>query len=1000
MDTCGKRQTRTYENYKDKEKLVDYARNEEKSSNKANHNKEAVTTSSNGLPDMNWNSLHCYYTNIQSIKNKLSELHELLENTETKIIGLTESWTTMEMFDGELDIPGYNMYRSDRMYGGTILYIHQSLISRRCHEMDMLGFNDSVWCIISLKRNHELLIGVCYRSPNSPHDNNKKLFELLKKASKMKTSHLLLMGDFNFPQIDFDKYVVSDSDESSAQVFFDCIQDLFLIQHVKFSTRIRHGQRPSLLDLVFTNEIGMVVDLKEMPPIAKSDHIGISWSLVVEADDQSLNTNKLDYWKGNFLELEQYLAQINWDEELKAKEVMQIEEAWNKFRKLLEKGIERFIPRMGTSKRKKKTLSLPNTIKQHIKLRNKQWKKYKQSNSDADWETYKFQRNQVKSRMRAWEDETEKERVRGFKGNKKKFYGYVKSKQVVKQSAIYVKNHINELTKNESETAEVFNQFFSSVFVNEGSYDSNIEECRSTIKLSNIEICDEDVLQQLERLQVNKSHGPDQISPHVLKNCKEALCHPLALLYNKSLHERKLPKEWKLANITPIHKGGDKADPGNYRPVSLTSVPCKIMEALIFKKVKGHLQEIGVPSSVQHGFVERRSCLTNLLISLEEWTKAVDEGSAVDIVYLDISKAFDSVPHKRLIEKMAWYGLDGDVLGWLSDFVLERKMRVSIRGNYSGWSDVTSSVPQGSVGGPTQFCLFIDDMSEGITSRIIQFADDTKLWRVIRSPEDRDALQGDINILELWSDKWLLRFNPKKSKILHIGSDNLRYDYEMNSNGARIQLNETKLEKDLGVLVSYDLKVAEQCNQAAKKAMRVLGMINRSFRNLDEELLKMLYCTYVRPHLEYCIQAWSPYLKKDISTLEKVQRRASKLCRGLRKLPYEVRLSRLKLYPLEQRRLRGDLIQAYKILTGKERVDPDIFFKRATTTNLRGNSLKLFKFRSRLVSRQNFFSQRVVNYWNALPESVVEAKSTNAFKNLLDKQWKLKKWELIKAEGL
>ena len=218
-------------------------------------------------------------------------------------------------------------------------------------------------------------------------------------------------------------------------------------------------------------------------------------------------------------------------------------------------------------------------------------------------------------------------------------------------------------------------------------------------------------------------------------------------------------------------------------------------------------------------------------------------------------------------------------------------------------------------------------------------------------------------------------------------------------NGIRTVLSESTLEKDLGVLISKDLKVADQCNKAAKKAMRVLGMVKRSFKNLDKESLKTIYCSYIRPHLEYCIQAWSPYYRKDIQTLEKVQQRATKLVRRLKNLPYEERLRRLKLYPLEQRRLRCDLIETFKILSGKERIDPAIFFRAATSINLRGNSKKLYKQRSRLMLRQNFFSQRVVNYWNSLPNAVVEAETTNSFKNRLDKHWREATWDNIRALG-
>ena len=171
------------------------------------------------------------------------------------------------------------------------------------------------------------------------------------------------------------------------------------------------------------------------------------------------------------------------------------------------------------------------------------------------------------------------------------------------------------------------------------------------------------------------------------------------------------------------------------------------------------------------------------------------------------------------------------------------------------------------------------------------------------------------------------------------------------------------------------------------KAMSILQAIKRSFSSIDRKSFPILYKTYVRPHLEYCVQAWSPYLKKDTLHLEKVQQRATKLVRGLGNLPYEQRLQKLGLYSLEQRRLRGDLIETYKIMTGKENVTSEQFFSLSEATQLRGHRLKLFKTRSRLEVRRNFFSQRVVNPWNKLTDHVVAARTTNDFKTRLDRHW-------------
>jgi len=341
-----------------------------------------------------------------------------------------------------------------------------------------------------------------------------------------------------------------------------------------------------------------------------------------------------------------------------------------------------------------------------------------------------------------------------------------------------------------------------------------------------------------------------------------------------------------------------------------------------------------------------------------------------------------------------------EVLGWFSNFMRSRVMRVNIKDYFSEWREVYySSVPQGSVCGPTQFSLYINDMIAVVQSNIILFADDAKMWRSINSIQDQKILQSDLDSLVKWSKIWLLRFNSNKCKVLHLGYNNKKYEYTMEETGVLQVLKESFLEKDLGVMISSNFKFTEQCNKSAKKAMRILGMIKRNFKNLDCQSLRMLYCTYVRPHIEYCIQAWSPYFKKDIDALEKVQRRASKLIPDIRRFSYEARLKKLNLYPLEIRRLRGDLIEAYKILHGFEDVDPNLFFRRSNQIQLRGNSLKLYKKRSKLLLRAKFFSQRVVDHWNELPNDVVNASSLNSFKARLER-YRMSRWGAHLAGGL
>ena len=308
-----------------------------------------------------------------------------------------------------------------------------------------------------------------------------------------------------------------------------------------------------------------------------------------------------------------------------------------------------------------------------------------------------------------------------------------------------------------------------------------------------------------------------------------------------------------------------------------------------------------------------------------------------------------------------------------------------------------SGVPQGSVLGPILFVLYVNDLPDIVSSKVKLFADDTKLYNRVQkgSPEGSDAIQNDLKNLEVWSDTWLLRFNAGKCKSMHLGSDNPETTYVLGGE----EIATAKEEKDLGVYLTDDCKPSLQCTKAAMKAMTSLRVIRRTFKYIDKDSFRILYKTYIRPHVEYCVQAWCPYQVNDIKTLEKIQRRATKLVPSLRREPYLVRLKELKLYPLEIRRLRGDLIEVFKIMNGLVDMKPSDLFLMSHNTGTRGHGFKLFKkhLKKGLNLRKFFFSQRVVDVWNKLPEDVVSVKTTNQFKNRIDDYWKKQGYGVLKG---
>ena len=358
---------------------------------------------------------------------------------------------------------------------------------------------------------------------------------------------------------------------------------------------------------------------------------------------------------------------------------------------------------------------------------------------------------------------------------------------------------------------------------------------------------------------------------------------PLAHVFNMSLQEGIVPLEWKEANIIPLFKKGSRNKSVNYRPVSLTSVICKLLEPIIRDHMMDFLVKHKLINPSQHGFLKARSCLTIFFMFFEEITKWVDEGSPVDVIYLDFQKAFDKVPHQRLILKLKSHGMGNSIINWLEQWLTDRRQRVVVDGEVSSWKSVLSGVPQGSVLGPILFLVYIDDLEEGVTGNILKFADDTKLFRKTKQIGYKKKLQDDIDKLVRWSEKWQMLFNFGKCKCLHTGPGNTGMNYEM---GGTI-LSKTVKEKDLWVSMNANMKVSGQCRIAASKGNQVIGMIRRNITYKEKSLIVPMYKAIVRPHLEYCIQAWSPDIRKDIDMLEKIQRRATKLIPGLKDLRYE-----------------------------------------------------------------------------------------------------------------
>ena len=373
-------------------------------------------------------------------------------------------------------------------------------------------------------------------------------------------------------------------------------------------------------------------------------------------------------------------------------------------------------------------------------------------------------------------------------------------------------------------------------------------------------------------------------------------------------YDGELPKDWRDANISSIFKKGDKHLPENYRPVSLTSVTCKILEHIICRHLLNHLEQNHILTNLNHGFRTGYSCETQLVTTLNDFLQEHDKGHQVDVAILDFSKAFDTVPHDKLLHKLHLYGIQGNIHTWLTNFLTTRMMRTIVEGEKSRETSVDSGVPQGTVLGPIMFLCHINDLPDCVNSSVRLFADDCLLYRTIK-------IQTDLKNLEQWANDWGMRFNAKKCYIMSINQKSSKF-YELNNH----ILQEVQDNPYLGLQISNDLKWGIHINNVCNKANATLGFIRRNLRNVPEPCRKTAYISLVRSVMEYGATIWNPYLQGDIDKLERIQNRAVRFIKKDYKSrdPGSVTSMKreLEIDTLEERRLSLRLILMYKVVEG------------------------------------------------------------------------------------
>jgi hypothetical protein len=407
------------------------------------------------------------------------------------------------------------------------------------------------------------------------------------------------------------------------------------------------------------------------------------------------------------------------------------------------------------------------------------------------------------------------------------------------------------------------------------------------------------------------------------------------------------------------------------------------MERVVVSNMLTYLRRNGVISKQQHGFLQGRSTTSNLLEALNDWTLAVNDRKAVGVTYIDFAKAFDTVCHSKLLNKLTAYGISGQLLQFIESFLSDRSQQTRVGHSLSTVTKLSSGVVQGSVLGPLLFVLFINDIVSLFSDKRCKcklYADDLKLYTVLDAGADYVVMQNRLTDICDWARTWQLSISYAKCNIMYIGDAETNNGMLLNGNVVPV----VDHVKDLGVIVDSSLTFSIHINRIVSQAFVRSNLIRRCFVSHHVPTLMRAFIVYVRPLVEYASCVWSPHHITLIKLVESVQRRFTKRLPGFWALDYKDRLARLGIDSLEARRLRQDLVYTYKIVFGLTNDAASDFFTCARTDhNTRGHEYKLFPNCNRVDVRKYFFAERIVRPWNELPAKAEHFSSLLRFKKFI-----------------
>lgn len=864
------------------------------------------------------------------------------------------------------------MFRKDRdrRGGGVAILFKNSLHPQQLP--DILEV-EGIFCKVYIGK-VRYVIGAVYRPPNSSDSVLDKLRTYLRQNIKPHDK-LILSGDFNLPNIDWENFS-SHSTSNANHEMLDIVFSFDLLQVVKEYTRELNGSK-SILDLIFLS--GSIQNTAICEVISGiSDHRAVlltfldmcvdrcctktSFPNFSRADDESI----LDILDFHYDDFKHSGSSVN--------------DLWLTFKDIVFECVERFIPKIVKKTECRNPWITRETLHLQRKLKRIKSKRAKSHDKAAYTPLIANLSGELKLQIARDKERYHETSLPTFiKTSPEKFWRLI----TPTSRSIDSFTISGQRTCNEEIVCSAFNNHFKSVFTCDNGIlpDFSI----SLPPIPDLVISENGILNLLLNLDVKKSTGPDGIPNAFLKRYAEWCSRYLFILYTHSLNEGQLPDDWKIAKIKPLHKAGDKSSIPNYRPISLISTSCKILEHIIHKHIITFLNSHKVLTNVQHGFRRGFSTNTQLVEITHDFAQAINEGKQTDAIFMDFQKAFDKVSHAKLLHKLTCILQNKKILDWITAYLTNRRQFVTVKNTSSKHAPVNSGVPQGSVLGPLFFLLYINDIVTDLSVHIRLYADDCVLYEKITSVDDQIKLNRNFLKVISWCDKWQMPVNFAKTVFMRITlkKDPLLFQYSTNNT----ILSEVTQYKYLGLWITKNLSWSKHIDFVVAKSLRKLFFLRRSLRSTTPSIRLLAYNAIIRPILEYAVVIWDPFTQTDIQKLERVQKKVVRFIYnsyGPTSITKLLLKSKFPNIPDQNRILRLKFL--FQLIKGHYAVDTShiVHFSLGYGTRQRHNLTISPLMQRTNCFKYSFFPRTIVD-WNNLHNDVVTLNTLSAFEESLQK---------------